>query len=103
MRRFMTREVTSTLIKVAKMETNEEGLPVANPVGEKTLLGNIKMDRAQKIAREEFGEGATVFHLEANTHKYRMPVETFVELADIVTDENEEEDEDEFEDEEEQA
>lgn len=94
----MTREVTSTTVKVARME-EQNGLPVAVELPDVTILGNVSMEKATKEVKKIHGENAAVFKLEANTQKYRMPVEEFIQLAEVVP-ENEPDEQDEDEDEE---
>jgi hypothetical protein len=82
MRKMMTKEVTTTKVKVAKMEM-VEGMPKAVELPEETLLGNLSLEQAQKAILKKHGQGATVFQVEANTIVYEMPVEEFIELATV--------------------
>lgn len=90
MRRMMTREVTKTTIKVAKLEmVDGEVKTVVLP--DKTLIGNIRLERAQRIMNKEYGEPVTVLQVLPETITYEMPVETFIENATVkVNEENEE-------------
>lgn len=99
MRKNMTKEVTKTTVKIAKMEV-ENGLPVAVPVEDKIYLGNISMAKAQKRVKKELGEGYTVFGVEANTDVYVLPVEDFIAIAKIKGEDEEDDSEFEHDDEE---
>jgi Histone-like Protein p6 len=82
MRKFMTKEVTTTTLKLAKMKM-VDGRPVAEPLEDEILLGNVSLERAQKFAIKKHGSGVTVFEAVANTHVYEMPVEEFIKVASI--------------------
>ena len=101
-RKYITREITKTTVKVAKMEV-ENGVPVAVPLADEVIVGNVNMEQAQRQIKKRLGEGITVFGVEANTEKYKMAVADFLQLATLVTDEaddsEEEEDSEEYEEE----
>lgn len=82
MRKMMTKEVTTTKVKVSKIEM-VDGLPVAKVLPEETLLGSLSMEQAQKAILKKHGQGATVFHLESNTIVYELPVEDFIKIAKV--------------------
>ena len=86
MRRMMTREVTKTTIKVAKMEM-VDGQPQAVALPDKVVIGNIRLERAQREVQKEYDEPVTVLQVIPETTKYEMPVETFIEHATIKVDE----------------
>jgi hypothetical protein len=88
MRKYMTKEVTSTIIKMAKMEVNEKGLPTAIEVPSVTILGDINKERAQKLVNKNHDELLTVYAVETKTEVYRMKVTKFMEIAELVTDDN---------------
>lgn len=96
----MTKEVTFTTAFMAKMEINEEGLPVAVQLPTQIILGSVTKEKAQKMfekSEKDFA-GTTVYKVESETSVYRMKVEDFVRLAEKVTEdtpEDEDEDEDE--------
>lgn len=92
-RKTMTKEVTKTTVKVAKMKS-ENGMPVAEPMEDQILIGNVSADKAQKEMTKKHGAGVTVFEVIPETKKYKMDVETFIDLAEEVQ-EDEEEDQDE--------
>lgn len=94
-RKFMTKEVTKTIVKVAVMEVNDEGLPVARPLEDVVLMGNVNMEKAQKAVAKLFETPVTVFGVEANTEKYKMEVEEFIKHATLVVEGEEEEEDDE--------
>jgi hypothetical protein len=78
----MTKDVTSTTVKVAQMIV-EKGVPVAKPLDDIILLGNVDLEKAQKYVVKNFGAGVTVFEVVADTVTYEMPVEEFIQIAKI--------------------
>jgi len=86
MRKMMTKEVTTTTVKVAKMEM-VDGQPNAVALPDEVILGNVSLEKAQKFVNKKHGAGATVFQVEANTNVYEMPVEEFVKVATLKVDE----------------
>lgn len=82
MRKLMTKEVTTTTLKLAKMQM-VEGKPVATPLEDEVLLGNVKLEKAQSFATKKHGSGVTVFEVVANTNVYEMAVEDFIKYASI--------------------
>jgi len=83
----MTKEVTKTTVKVARMKMGENGLPVAEPLEDIILIGNVSSEKAQKIVTKEHGNGVTVFGVETTTETYKMAVEEFIQLAELVPNE----------------
>jgi hypothetical protein len=101
MRKMMYKEVTQTVIHIAKLGMNEEGLPVAEKLEPITVLGELTKDKAQKTVNKTFGLGATIYNLEVVTNTYELEVEEFIKVARIKTsDEVEIDDSDESDDEE---
>jgi hypothetical protein len=86
--KMVTREITSTTIKVADMQI-ENGQPVAVALPDEILIGNVTLEKAQKELNKKYGRSVTVFGLTVNTHSYEMPVETFLENATIKTEQEE--------------
>jgi hypothetical protein len=86
--KMVTREITSTTIKVADMQI-ENGQPVAVALPDEILIGNVTLEKAQKELNKKYGRTVTVFGLTVNTHSYEMPVETFLENATIKTEQEE--------------
>ena len=82
MRRMMTREVTKTTIKVAKMEM-QDGQPKAVALPDKVVIGNIRLERAQRMVQKDYDEPVTVLQVIPETTTYEMPVETFIEHATV--------------------
>jgi hypothetical protein len=89
MRKMMSKEVTSTIVKMAKMEM-VEGLPQAVTLPNEVMLGNVSVERAQKEATKKHGAGVTVFEVLPETTVYEMPVEDFIKLATVKVEETEE-------------
>lgn len=88
----MTREVTKTTVKVAKMEI-KEGTPIAVALPDEVFIGNVSMERAQRLIDKKYDHPATVLEVHPDTKTYQMPVEQFIELATIKDDEEQEQDE----------
>lgn len=82
MRATMTKEVTHTTIKIAEMVV-VDGLPMAQPLDDHIVLGNVNMEKAQKIVNKEFGTSVTVFGVEPETKVYEMKVEDFIKIAKV--------------------
>ena len=93
-RKYITREITKTTVKVARMEV-QEGRPVAVPLDDEVIVGNVSMEQAQRQIKKKLGDGVTVFGVEPNTEKYKMSVADFLQLATLVTDEQTDDSEDE--------
>jgi hypothetical protein len=89
MRKMMSKEVTSTIVKMAKMEM-VEGLPQAVTLPNEVMLGNVSVERAQKEVTKKHGAGVTVFEVLPETTVYEMPVEDFIKLATVKVEETEE-------------
>ena len=81
-RTMLTKEVTTTTVTVAKMEM-VEGKPQAISLPEEILLGNVSLEKAQKVLNKKYGQAVTVFGVSANTEKYEMPVVEFIKVATI--------------------
>ena len=86
MRKYMTKVVTQTVAKCAKMKISEQGNPIAVPMEDVTLIGNYPLERARREVREEYGENVVVLSVKATTLKYEMAVEDFILLATPVPD-----------------
>jgi hypothetical protein len=87
-RHFINREITTTKVTAAKMELVNGSVNAEN-LEDVILIGNVSLEKANKEIKKIYGEGATAFSVEANTHKYSIPTELFVKHATIVTDEQE--------------
>lgn len=82
-RRMLTREVTKTTIKVAKMEV-QEGKPVAVQLPDEVKLGNVKIERAQRMMDKQYkGQSVTVLEVQPETTVYEMEVEDFIKVARV--------------------
>jgi hypothetical protein len=86
MRKLMTKEVTTTLVKVAKMEM-VDGQPKAVQMPDEILLGNVSLEKSQKAISKKLGAGATVFEVIPETKVYEMAVEDFIKVATLKVDE----------------
>ena len=78
----MSKEVTKTVIKVAIMEM-VDGLPVAKPLDDVTVLGNVSLEKAQKEMNKKFDENVTVFNVQPETVTYELAVEDFINIASV--------------------
>ena len=78
----MSKEVTKTVIKVAVMEM-VDGLPVAKPLNDVTVLGNVSLEKAQKEMNKKFDENVTVFNVQPETVVYELAVEDFIKIASV--------------------
>lgn len=94
MRKMMTKEVTVTTVKSAKMEV-KDGMPVAVPLEDQKVLGAISQEKAMKMVQAEHGLTAMVFGLETETLVYQMAVEDFIKVATLKTDDSQDEEEEE--------
>ena len=86
MRKMLTKEVTSTTIKLAQL-TMVEGKPEAVTLPDEIILGNVSMEKAQQIVNKKLGAGVTVFSVEADTKTYEMSVEDFIKVASLKVEE----------------
>lgn len=82
MRKVITKEVTSTTVKVAKLQM-VDGTPQAIKIQDVVLLGNVSQEKAQKEVEKLHGKGVTVFELQSVTKTYEMPVEEFIKHATL--------------------
>lgn len=82
----MEREITHTTIKLAKIE-NKGGLPEAVQMDDEVVVGNVGLEKAQKLMKKKHGANVQVFELIPNTTKYEMPVEDFIKYATVKVDE----------------
>lgn len=85
MRKFMTKEVTKTTVKIAQIEQGANGLPVANVLEDVILIGNVSLEKAQKEMGKRFEFPVTVFGVEPSTEIYKLSVEDFLQHATLVT------------------
>jgi hypothetical protein len=78
----MTKEVTKTTVKLAKMEM-ENGLPQAVLLPDEVMIGNVSLEKAQKEVGKKYDHPVTVLGVEVETLVYEMPVEEFIQLASV--------------------
>lgn len=90
---MMTKEVTFTNCKVAKIEM-KDGAPTITKLPDFRKLGNFTEEKALKVI-QKFEPTATVYDYNLETVTYEMPVEEFIKYATIKTTDNNEELEDE--------
>jgi hypothetical protein len=80
MRKTLQREVTHTTVQLAKLNV-VDGVPTTATLPEETLVGNYSLEKAQKEMTKKHGVGVTVFGVQADTKRYEMDIEKFIELA----------------------
>jgi len=82
-RKTIVKEVVFTTVKSARMEINENGMPVAVPVDDKVFIGHLTLEKAQR-EMSKLMDGVTVFQVIPEKAVYKMPLEKFIELAERV-------------------
>jgi hypothetical protein len=80
MRKLMTKEVTSTIVKVAKIDMVDGSAQVVE-LPSIILLGNVDSEKAQKIVAKQLGVGVSVLSVEADTKVYELEVTEFIKIA----------------------
>lgn len=91
----MTKEVTITVCKVAKIEV-VNGLPSVVMLPNLELLGNVSEINCTKAVQKEHGQTASIYEYGTYTQTYKMKVTDFIKTATLVTnDDNVDEEEDE--------
>lgn len=83
-RRVMTREVTQTKIKVAKLVV-ENGVPVVKDMDNVVVIGKRTKEWAERYVVREFGQGTVALDVETISNVYELPLEKFLEVATIKT------------------
>lgn len=85
MRKKMTKEVTKTTIKIAKVQ-NVDGQLTTEQLDDIVMIGNVSPEKAQKHVHKDLGTNATVFGVEVSTEVYEMDVEEFIKHATLKQD-----------------
>lgn len=78
----MTKEVTQTTVKLAKM-IMENGTPKAIELPDEVLLGNVSLEKAQRLMNKKYEKPVTVFAVQPETKVYEMKVEDFIKVATL--------------------
>lgn len=91
MRKFMTREITSTEIQSAEIVI-ENGVPVVHNLEPVVMLGNVSKEKAEKHLTKKFGRPVQVISVQADTKQYKLDIEKFLEVATVVGDDESSED-----------
>lgn len=86
MRKMMTKEVTSTTVKLAKIDM-VDGAPQAVTLEDEVLLGNVNEEKAQKVVSKKHGQGVSVIEVQPETKVYEMPVSEFIKIATLKVEE----------------
>jgi hypothetical protein len=85
MRKFMTKEVTVTIAKLANIGIDENGLPKVEDIETVEILGELNKEKAEKKLRKA-GNLKTLFNVTTETRNYKMEVAEFIKVATLVTD-----------------
>jgi hypothetical protein len=81
-RKMMTKEVTQTTIKCAKIEM-VNGKPQIKHLPDEVVWGRLKQSEAQKILNKKYDFPVSVLELIPDTIVYEMEVQKFMQLATI--------------------
>jgi hypothetical protein len=82
MRKMMTKEVTKTTVRIAKMQVDNGEVKIVK-LPEEILVGNVKQEQAQKMLNKKFGEPIAILEIFAETEIYELPVEDFLKIATL--------------------
>lgn len=80
-RKMMTKEVTTTTVKLGKIEM-VDGSPSVVTLPDEVILGNCSPEKAQKLMNKKHGV-VTVFEVIADTKVYEMDVTEFIKVATL--------------------
>lgn len=80
-RKMMTKEVTTTTVKLGKIEM-VNGTPNVVMLPEEKINGNITLEKAQKLMNKKHGV-VTVFEVVPETQVYEMNVMDFIKVAKL--------------------
>ena len=86
-RKMMTKEVTTTTVKIGKIEM-VNGAPSVVMLPEEKINGNITLEKAQKLMNKKHGV-VTVFEVVPETQVYEMDVMEFIKVASLKNTEKE--------------
>lgn len=89
-RRMLTRKVTFTTVKVAKL-VRENGVTEAIDLPDEVLIGNRSVEQAQKQMNKKYEDQVQVMEVQADTKEYEMPIEEFIKQATVKEDKQDEE------------
>ena len=84
MRKMMSKEVTFTTLKIAKIEMLNGSATVVE-LPEEIIMGTISKDKAQKAVNKKHNSIITILSHTENSDIYEMSVEDFVKQAKIQT------------------
>lgn len=84
--KFVNREITHTTVKLSRIEM-VDGHPQAKELPDEKLTGNVPLDKAQSHMNFKFRgqKPVTVVQVIPETTKFRMPLDRFMKLAEVVT------------------
>lgn len=81
-RKMMQREVTTTFVKVAKIDV-VNGEPKTVILPEVELVGNVSMEQVQRTLNKQYGQPVTILELIPDTKVYEMALEDFIRYAEV--------------------
>jgi hypothetical protein len=82
MRKTMSKEITTTTLKLGKINV-VEGVPVVEQLPDETLLGEPNERNIGKHIYKKYGSGVTIYHKEVKKLMYEMDVEDFIKYATL--------------------
>ena len=80
-RKMMSKEVTTTTVKIGKIEM-VNGTPNVVMLPEEKIIGNITLEKAQKLMNKKH-DIVTVFEVVPETQVYEMDVMEFIKVAKL--------------------
>ena len=80
-RKMMSKEVTTTTVKIGKIEM-VNGTPNVVMLPEEKINGNITLEKAQKLMNKKH-DIVTVFEVVPETQVYEMDVMEFIKVAKL--------------------
>lgn len=83
MRKDIIREVTSTVVSLAKVK-KVDGQVVTENLEDEIMTGSISIERAQKEMLAKHGAGTMVLNVEPKTEHYKMSVLDFMKYGTLV-------------------
>lgn len=86
-RKYMSKDVTTTTIKCGKIQISKEGKPEILELPDITEIGTLTETRINKLVNKQYGFGVSIYNVIEETKTYRMKVEEFMKVAELVTEE----------------
>ena len=80
-RKMMTKEVTTTTVKLGRIEM-VDGTPSVVTLPDEKINGNCSLEKVQKLMNKKHGV-VTVFEVVPETQVYEMDVMEFIKVATL--------------------